>query len=86
MWNELPPWSYVLLFIINLKLFVCVVVYFDIFILILLLTTNGFIPGGSVLQCKIGQYSTITHITHNNVQHSDEPPLPFYTDIALPDM
>jgi hypothetical protein len=75
MWNELPPWNYVLLFIINLKLFVFVFVYFYIFILILLLTANGFIPGGSVLQCKIGQYNTIqyntiTHITHNNIQHS----------------
>jgi len=41
-------------------------------ILLLLLTENGFIPGGSVLHCKTGQYNTVqyntlhyTTITHN---------------------
>jgi len=44
----------------------------------LLLTANGFIPGGSVLQCKTGQYNAIkyniiTHITQNVIQHSRQP-------------
>ena len=36
-------------------------------LLLLLLTANGFTPGGSVLQCKRGQYNTIQY---NKTQHS----------------
>jgi hypothetical protein len=32
-------------------------------LLLLLLTANEFIPGGSVLQCKTGQYSTVQYNT-----------------------
>jgi len=39
-------------------------------LLLLLLTANGFIPGGSVLQCKAGQYNTIAHITQNNTHRT----------------
>jgi len=31
--------------------------------LLLLLTENGFIPRGSVLQCKTGQYNTVQYNT-----------------------
>jgi hypothetical protein len=37
--------------------------------LLLVLTANGFIPSGSVLQCKRGQYNTIKHITHRTNYH-----------------
>jgi hypothetical protein len=44
-------------------------------LLLLLLTANGFIPGGSVLQCKTGQYNTvqyntIIHNTQGNPQYA----------------
>ena len=54
-------------------------------LLLLLLTANEFIPGGSVLQCKTIQYNkiqynttkyntiqcnTIAHITQNKIQHA----------------
>jgi hypothetical protein len=70
MWNELPPWNYTLLYIINLKFCVrCCIFSYYISIVILLLTANWFIHGGSVLQCKIGQYNTITsHIITYNTQ------------------
>jgi hypothetical protein len=38
--------------------------------LLLLLTPNGFIQGGSVIQCKTGKYNTITK---NNVQYWRQP-------------
>ena len=39
----------------------------------LLLTANGFIPSGNVLQCKTGQYSTIQYSrAHNTIHQSTQ--------------
>jgi len=39
-------------------------------LLLLLLTANRFLPGGSVLQCKTGQYDTIrcNTVRYNTIQ------------------
>ena len=41
-------------------------------VLLLLLTANVFIPGGSVLQCKTVQYNTLQYHTtqHNTIQYN----------------
>ena len=51
-----------------------------IIIIIIILTANWFISGGSVLQCKTGQYNRVQdntnkteHITQNNTKHSRQP-------------
>jgi hypothetical protein len=40
--------------------------------ILLLLTANDFIPGGSVLQCKTGQYNTVQYntIKYNTTHHT----------------
>ena len=40
--------------------------------LLLVLTANGFIPSGSVLQCKTGQYNTVQYVTiqYNTIQYN----------------
>jgi hypothetical protein len=55
-----------------------------IIIIIIIIITNGFMPGGNVLQCKTGNtvyyttlhyttLNTIKHIIQNNIQHSRQP-------------
>jgi len=41
--------------------------------LLLLLTVNGFIPSGSVLQCKTGQYNLVQYNTvrYNDTHHTE---------------
>jgi hypothetical protein len=46
---------------------------FLLLLLLLLLTANGFIPSGSVLKCKTGQYNTVQDNTmqyNTIVQHT----------------
>ena len=39
---------------------------------LLLLIANGFVPSGSVLQCKTGQYNTVQYHTSHTITYNTQ--------------